>query len=68
ISMGFLPRIFEKFEKSSFSPGTGLGLYMARMIVEALDGSIAVETSQSGTTFQISLPMLRARQRVEATA
>lgn len=67
ISMGFLPRIFEKFEKSSFSPGTGLGLYMARMIVDALEGSIAVETSQAGTTFQVSLPMVKAPQRVRVT-
>jgi signal transduction histidine kinase len=52
----FLPRAFEKFEKHSFSPGTGLGLYMARLMVEALDGSIAVQTSPSGTTFQIAIP------------
>jgi len=61
----FLPRIFEKFEKSSFSPGTGLGLYMTRMIVEALEGSLSVETSPAGTTFQISIPATPARDRVE---
>jgi signal transduction histidine kinase len=61
IAPSFLPRIFEKFEKSSFSSGTGLGLYMARMIIEALEGSIAVVTSSSGTTFQISLPIVHAR-------
>lgn len=65
IDRGFLPRIFEKFEKSSFSPGTGLGLYMARMIVEALEGSLAVKTSAAGTTFQISVPTARAQDRVE---
>jgi signal transduction histidine kinase len=63
----FLPRIFEKFEKSSFSSGTGLGLYMARMIVEALEGSLAVETSPGGTTFQISIPATVVRQRVAAS-
>ena len=62
----FLPRIFEKFEKSSFSSGTGLGLYMARMIVEALEGSLAVATSPEGTTFQISIPASVIRERVEA--
>ena len=60
----FLPRIFEKFEKSSFSSGTGLGLYMARMIVEALEGSLAVQTSRRGTTFQISIPATAVRERV----
>lgn len=59
IDPSFLPRVFEKFEKSSFSSGTGLGLYMARMLVEALEGEIAVETSPGGTTFQIAVPCVR---------
>jgi signal transduction histidine kinase len=62
----FLPRIFEKFEKSSFSSGTGLGLYMVRMIIEALEGSLSVQTSSAGTTFQISIPALPVRHRVVA--
>jgi two-component system OmpR family sensor kinase len=63
----FLPRAFEKFEKHSSSSGTGLGLYMARLMVEALDGSISVSTSPSGTTFQIAVPAVvrsRVRERV----
>ncbi len=68
IPMEFLPRIFEKFEKSSFSSGTGLGLYMARMIVEAIDGSLAVQTSSLGSKFQISLPAVRTRQVVKTSA
>jgi len=56
IDPSFLPRAFEKFEKNSFSSGTGLGLYMVRLMVEALHGSIAVRTSPEGTTFQIGLP------------
>jgi signal transduction histidine kinase len=66
IDRAFLPRIFEKFEKSSFSSGTGLGLYMARMIIEALEGSLSVQTSPAGSTFQISIPIVTARQRVGA--
>jgi signal transduction histidine kinase len=62
----FLPRIFEKFEKSGFSSGTGLGLYMARMVIEALEGSLSVRTSSAGTTFQISVPGAPAWDRVEA--
>lgn len=54
----FLPRLFEKFEKSSFSSGTGLGLYMVRLMVEALQGSLAVKTSSRGTTFQIAIPLV----------
>lgn len=60
----FLPRAFEKFEKSGFSSGTGLGLYMARVIVESLTGSIAVESSPAGSTFQIALPASPVRERM----
>ena len=66
IDLEFLPRIFEKFEKSGFSSGTGLGLYMARMIIEALGGSLSVQTSSAGTTFQLSVPGAPTRDRVEA--
>lgn len=54
----FLPRAFEKFEKDSFTSGTGLGLYLVRLMVEALSGAIGVRTTSQGTTFQIALPAL----------
>ena len=56
----FLPRVFEKFEKSSESSGTGLGLYLARLMVEAMEGSLGVISSPAGTIFQIALPMVPA--------
>jgi signal transduction histidine kinase len=62
IDLDFLPRVFEKFEKSSIMSGTGLGLYMARVIVEAMQGSIGVETSESGTTFEVALPAVASRK------
>ncbi len=61
----FLPRAFEKFEKQSRSSGTGLGLYIARMMADALDGSLIVSTSPAGTILAIALPA--ARTRVAAT-
>ncbi len=67
IDREFLPRIFEKFEKSSFSSGTGLGLYMAKMIVDALQGSIAVQTSPQHTLFQIAIPSINVRQTAGVT-
>jgi signal transduction histidine kinase len=66
IEPGFLPRIFEKFEKSSFSSGTGLGLYLARLIIEALQGSIAVRGLTRPTTFEIAIPVTKVRQPVRA--
>lgn len=55
----FLPRIFEKFEKRSDSPGTGLGLYLSRLIAEAMTASIAVSTGPSGTTMAVGLGVAR---------
>jgi signal transduction histidine kinase len=66
IDAEFLPRVFEKFEKKSFSSGTGLGLYLVRLMVEALRGSISVRTSPVGTTFQVALPAVVEDRVMEA--
>ena len=58
IERGFLPRLFEKFEKSSPSSGTGLGLYLARMMIEAMHGSISVNTGPGGTTMAIAVGLV----------
>jgi signal transduction histidine kinase len=54
-------RIFGRFERavsSSEATGLGLGLYIAREIVEAHDGSIAVESeSGAGARFIVTLPL-----------
>ena len=57
----FIPHIFEKFEKRGNASGTGLGLYLAKIMVEGIDGSISVETGPSGTTMAVGVP-LNARQ------
>jgi signal transduction histidine kinase len=51
------PRIFEPFRSSSTSKGLGLGLYIARAIVEAHGGTIAVDCKDDETTFLINLPL-----------
>lgn len=56
IRPGFLPRAFEKFEKDSRSSGTGLGLYMARMMAEAMGAALHVWTGPAGTTIAIVMP------------
>ena len=64
IDADFLPRAFEKFEKRSFSSGTGLGLYMAKMMVEALGSSISVLTGPKGTAMAIGVPIAADRELV----
>jgi signal transduction histidine kinase len=55
-------RLFERFFRASTAsdrqiPGTGLGLYIARAIVEAHGGSIAVRSELGeGTSFRVELP------------
>jgi signal transduction histidine kinase len=47
-------RLFEPFV--STKPGGGLGLAVAKQIVEEHAGRIGFETSQAGTTFRVELP------------
>jgi signal transduction histidine kinase len=62
IDIGFLPRAFEKFEKQSRSSGTGLGLYIARLMSDALSGSILITTSEHGTTVAVALPAGQSKE------
>jgi two-component system sensor histidine kinase TrcS len=64
IDQAFMPRLFEKFEKNSFSSGTGLGLYVARLMAEAIDCSIDVASSSNGSTFEITVPLAHHATRV----
>ena len=53
-------RIFEKFVRGRTGAvtGTGLGLYIARQILEAHGGSISVESQPGqGATFTVELPL-----------
>jgi two-component system sensor histidine kinase VicK len=58
-----LDRIFQKYQqatnvKSAKEKGTGLGLVICKMIVEAHNGKITVRSEAGkGTTFSVSLPL-----------
>lgn len=55
ISQKDLPHIFERFYKgtSSSSNSIGIGLSLAKKIIESNNGLIMVDTSKKGTTFTI---------------
>ena len=69
------PRVFERFyrgarHRNQSIPGAGLGLYLAKAIVEAHGGRIWVDSSfGEGTTFSFSIPTrpTEAPQRNGAT-
>ena len=48
--------IFEPFRRRTTSKGLGLGLYIARALVEAHGGTIAVDCQNDETAFLIKLP------------
>ena len=57
-----LPRLFDRFWQAQETrrAGAGLGLFIAKGIIEAHDGRIWVEsTIGKGTTFSFTLPLLR---------
>ncbi len=53
-------RLFDRFWRASASQvkGTGLGLFIAKGIVEAHHGSIWVESAGGGATFRFTLPIV----------
>ena len=59
-------RLFQRFFRAEAAveqqvPGTGLGLYISRVIAEAHDGSVSVRSELGrGSTFRLELPMARA--------
>ncbi|HZD00401.1 MAG TPA: GAF domain-containing protein [Actinomycetes bacterium] len=66
IAPGELPYVFERFRQAGSSSahraGMGLGLYITKALVNALGGTIEVESSSGrGTTFRVRLPAERAR-------
>ena len=66
IPAGELPRIFERFhrvenEATAGQPGTGIGLALARELVELHRGSLGAESEVGfGSTFTVTLPLGRA--------
>ena len=57
ISSEDLPRIFDRFYKGGESPGSGLGLTIARDLVVAHGGTIHAESRMGeGTTISVTLP------------
>jgi two-component system, OmpR family, sensor histidine kinase VicK len=59
IDSEIVPRLFTKFATKSEKGGTGLGLFIAKSIVEAHGGRIWAENNRSGkgATFYFSIPL-----------
>jgi CheY-like chemotaxis protein len=74
IPSDFLPHVFERFRQADASPsraqpGLGLGLAIARQLVEMHGGTITAESlgEGQGSTFVVSLPIPALRLELPAT-
>lgn len=70
VGADFRERLFEKFSQEDSSDrrsqgGTGLGLYIARLLVEQMAGRISADTPESqGATFSVWLPRVPSPTQV----
>ena len=71
IDQSFLPHVFERFRQGDSTTtrgvgGLGLGLYIARQLVDAQGGSIRVESegADRGAKFVVSLPVAATTGRI----
>ncbi len=66
-----LPNLFTKFYRvhgglNSGSAGTGLGLFIAKSIIERLEGTISVDSQEGvGSVFTFTLPVLSSKRFAE---
>jgi signal transduction histidine kinase len=56
VDPGLRPRLFQPFVTGKGSEGLGMGLYMARLIVESHGGRIRLVDRPRGSRFELQIP------------
>jgi len=65
IPENILPKIFNRNTTSDEEPGFGLGLYIAKKIIDAHNGSITAYNKMEKPVFEITLPLMKTNQEIE---
>src|SRR5205823_7798608 len=71
IAPGDRDRVFERFRRlesglARRTGGTGLGLYIARQLVEAMGGRLWLDSAARGSTFSFTLPLAGAQKEAQS--
>lgn len=67
IEPALIPKIFEPYFTTK-PHGSGLGLYMTKMVIENMNGAVSVENSGDGAKFCLSVPKLAVASKEELIA
>ena len=62
-----LDKVFERYYQTSnntLNEGSGIGLHLAKMIVEAHNGSIRASNTEQGVEFEFTLPYFRIEENI----
>ncbi|DAB39529.1 MAG TPA: hypothetical protein CFH83_00150 [Sulfuricurvum kujiense] len=66
IANEIIEHVFDPYFSTKSKNGTGIGLYMAKMIIEKhICGRLSVTNTKEGARFTLSLPKRQKKQRVE---
>jgi PAS domain S-box-containing protein len=65
IPLEYHDHIFDAFKQANFTvtrthPGVGLGLAIVKQLVDAMNGTVTVKSSERGTIFLVTLPLVLA--------
>ena len=65
-----LEKIFKKFSRldtplTRKTQGSGIGLYITKTLIEKLHGSISVDSSANGSTFEVKIPLVDPEQQIQ---
>lgn len=69
ISEEILDKVFEPYFSTKGAQGTGLGLYMAKIVIEKhMGGLLTAENINNGARFSIKLPIKRKNNEISSVA